>query len=313
MIAVGSVGVSVKVKCKSSMPEVSGKLVYHSYSSYEAADSKLYLYDFYTNEKVCLNDKFEDVFNTMNAHFNEDGSEIVFMGMDKDREERKWDIYTYNFETGQLENLTEDNDLRNEDPKFSPDGEKVIFKQGHWDEEVDDMVYDLKELTLSNNKVKTITKDLDEDSMPYYSSDGKTIYYAKGVGESSKIYKVKTNNYKKVQKVYSANKVMCYYPVVYDDSLYFTRWYSKSNSCDIIMKMDLDTKKVSKLKFNNKNYNCSDACPLSDRYMVISSTKDEGNYDLYIADMKSGETWALNELNDEREQLGASCYIESIE
>lgn len=317
LVTMGVVGATVKVHGRNNnIPKVSGRLVYHSYSSYEAEDSKLYLFDFDNREKVCLSDKFANVFNTMNADLNNDGSEVVFMGMENNASDKKWDIYTYNLESGNLENLTRDNELRNEDPKFSPDGKKIIFKQGHWDEKEDDMVYDLKELTLKNNKIRTITKDIEEDSMPYYSSDGNTIYYTRGIGKSSQIYEVSRNSTKSVKKVYSSNNVMCYYPIVYDETLYFTKWYSKSNNCDTIMKMNLDTKKVSKLKFNNKNYNCSDPCPLSDKYIIMSSTKGDGGYDLYLADMESGNTWSLSEIskeiNDDKEQLGASCFIKSI-
>lgn len=317
IVVLGLFATSAKGKGDYNIPKISGKLVYHSYSSYEEKDSKLYLFNFDNNENICLSDKFDNIYNAMNANFSKDGSKIVFMGMEKDRDEDKWDIYTYNLQSGCLENLTENNDLRNEDPKFSPDGEKVIFKQGHWDEDEDDMVYDLKELDLKSKKVKSITKDLDEDSMPFYSEDGKTIYYARGIGENSKIYKVGRYNVKDVKKIYSSKGVMCYYPIVYGNNLYFTRWYSKSNSSDMIMKMDLKTKEVTKLKFNNKNYNCSDPCPISEEYMIISSTKGDNGYDLYFADINTGETWPLSKLNskinDEREQLGASCFIESVE
>lgn len=83
------------------------------------------------------------------------------------------------------------------------------------------------------------------------------------------------------------------------------------------MKMDLDTKNVTKLKFNNKNYNCSDACPISDKYMFMSSTKGNNGYDLYLANIKTGKMWSLSsinsDINDEREQLGATCFIKALE
>lgn len=318
IIVLGIFTVSYKAKGENyNIPNISGKLVYHSYSSYEAKDSKLYLFDFDNNKNICLSDKFNNVFNAMNAHFNNDGTEIVFMGMEKGESEEKWDIYTYNLNSGNLENLTKENDFKNEDPKFSPDGKRIVFKQGYWDKNEDEMIYDLKELNLKTKKVKSITKDIQEDSMPYYSSDGKSIYYARGVEGDSKIYKVCKNDYTNIEKIYSSKKTMCYYPVVYGNSLYFSRWYSKSNNSDIIMKMDLNTKNVTKLKFNNKNYNCSDACPISDKYMFMSSTKGNNGYDLYLANIKTGKMWSLSsinsDINDEREQLGATCFIKALE
>lgn len=298
------------------MPSMSGKMVYHSYTSYESKDSKLYLYDFDSQEKVCLSDKFKNVYNAMNANFNNNGTEITFMGMNKDKGYEKWDVYTYNLKTEVLRNLTENNDLRNEDPKYSPDGKKIVFKQGHWDHKKDKMIYDLMEIDLENGTEGNITKDSEEDSMPYYSEDGQYVFYSRKNKSSEQIYKVSTSNYEERERVYSASKITSYYPIIQGNTLYFTRWYSKSNHSDIIMSMNLETEEVEKLKFNNERYNCSDPCPIDQRYMILSSTKAGGRYKLYLADMNKGTMWPLDkgytDIDDNGEQLGASCYIDSI-
>ncbi|WP_090009957.1 PD40 domain-containing protein [Clostridium sp. DSM 8431] len=309
-ISITAMGRSKKV------PNLSGKMVYHSYTSYDAKDSKLYLYDFDSKEKVCLSDNFKNVYNAMNAEFKNDGTEIVFMGMNKTKGYEKWDVYTYNLQTQVVTNLTGKNDLRNEDPKYSSDGKKIVFKQGHWDANKDDMIYDIMELNLENKSLRNITKDTKEDSMPFYSEDDKYVFYARGDNSLSQIYKVDVNNYNNKEKVYSSSGVMAYYPIVKDNALYFTKWYSKSNHTDMIMKMNLETNELESLKFNNKEYNCSDPCPLNDRYMILSSTKGGAGYNLYIADMNKGKILPLDieysGINDGGEQLGASCYLESI-
>lgn len=168
-----------------NIPEVKGKLVYHTYTSYDAWDSKIYLFDFETRELICINDFIEGTYHTMNACFSPSGSEIVFMGITNQEGMEEWNLFRYTLATKELEQLTDD--LRNEDPKFSPDGTKVIYKQGRWDRDSNQMIYSLCELDLATKEIKKVTSDTSEKSMPYYSTDGKSVYYMELEGEQSKI------------------------------------------------------------------------------------------------------------------------------
>lgn len=307
-------------KLQYNQPLIEGKLVYHSYSDYNARDSKLYLFDFQTKEKVCLNEYFSDVYHTMNASFNKDGSAITFMGLVDKGEVEEWDIFLYYLETEELYNLTQNNNLRNEDPKFSPDGTKVIYKQGYWDHTLDCMVYDIWELDLLTKYAYAITEDIEEQSMPYYNDSGDVVYYMQGSREYSKILKMAKGSGKPIiTEVYAEQGIQVYYPVIYNDMLYFSKWISEENKSDMIVAIDLNKNQIEVPAFNNVEYNASDPCPISDRLLIISSTMPggQGGYDLYIVDRLSGQKWSLNELgvniNDEFQQLGASCYIESID
>lgn len=296
------------------LPELKGKMVYHTYSDYNKRDSKIYVFDFETKENICISDKFQGVYNTMNADFKNDGSEIVFAGMVDNKMTEEWDAFRYNLETNQLDNLTKGNKLRDEDPKYSPDGTKIIFKQGHWNKKLGGMVYDIMEMDLVTGKLRSVTNDLDEDSMPYYASDGKSVYYAKGLGKTSQINNVSLEGTEPITKVWAEKDIYCYYPIVYKDTLYFSKWYSAYNKSDTIIKLDLTTNKITIPSFNSENYNCSDACPVSDRFIIISSTMPggKGGYDLYIADVTTGNTYSLDlfnkGINDDKDQLGASYY-----
>lgn len=294
---------------KDSLPDLTGKLVYHSYSSYDAYDSKIYLLDFESKKKICLSDSFKHIANPMNACFNPSGTEITFMGV----LDNEWNIFKFNLETKHLENIIPDNDLRNEDPKYSPDGNKIAFKQGHWDNILEDLVYDLKEINLITKEITSITDDEYENSMPYYSSCGNYIYYAQNSDEGSKIYKVSRDSKKLKEEIYSEQNLKAYYPIVYKNYLYFTKWYSTSNNCDNIMRINTITNKLENLPFNSNKYDCSDPCPVSDKYIVISSTKhnSKGCYDLYLADNETGAMYSLDlfidKVNDKKNALGA-CY-----
>ena len=301
------------------VPQLKGKMVYHTYSDYAQRDSKLYVFNFETKENICISDEFQGVYHAMNACFGNNELEIVFMGLVNNNGNEEWDIFHYNLETKQLDNLTKGNELRDEDPKYSPDGTKIIFKQGHWSHVLDEMIYDIMEINLNTRSMRAITNDVDEDSMPYYASDGKSVYYAKGLDKSSQIYNVDLEGTAPLKEIYAEKNIRCYYPVVYKETLYFSKWYSIYNKSDIIIKFDINENKVTIPPFNSADYNCSDACPISDRLIIISSTMPGGNggYDLYIADTVTGNTWSMNflnkSINNDKHQLGASYYVKIAE
>jgi len=320
LITISCVGISQDVKVNASdnveyIPQINGKMIYHTYSDYNERDSKLYIFDFKTKENICISDKFKDVYHAMNADFSANGSEIIFMGIVDNKGTEEWDIFRYNIETNKLEDLTKGNKLKDEDPKYSPDGTKIIFKQGHWDNVIDKMIYDIVEMDLETGKMVFVTNDIYEDSMPYYSSDGKSVYYTKVIDKSTQIYKTSLDLTRKTTKIYEEKGIRCYYPIIYKDTLYFSKWFSEYNESDNIQKLDLNTNKLINLTFNSEDYNCSDVCPISDEYAIISSTKPggKGGYDLYIADNITGKTWSLDlldgEINDNRHQLGAAYFV----
>ncbi|WP_162300575.1 TolB family protein [Anaerosacchariphilus polymeriproducens] len=292
-------------------PEIKGKMVYHTYSSYEAQDSKLYVYDFSSKENRCISEELTGVTDAMNGDFGSESDEIIFMGISVQYNE--WHIYRYNLKSRKLTDLTPGNEYSYQDPKYSPDGKKIVYKRGKWDNKRNTMVYDIVEKNLSDLSQIKLTNDVYEDSMPYYSMDGKKVYYARGVRKNSAIYSVTTSEPHRISKVYGANNICSYYPITDGNgSLYFSKWYSAQNETDQIMEMKTDTKSIKSLAFNSKDYNCSDACPVFGEYMIISSTKagGQGNYDLYIVNKNSGAMWSLNNynqtINDANHQLGAS-------
>ncbi|MBQ8998555.1 MAG: PD40 domain-containing protein, partial [Clostridium sp.] len=257
-----------------SMPQIQGKLVYHTYESYDARDSKIYLFDFETKKLSCINDFIEGTYHTMNASFNLDGTKIVFMGITNQQGVEEWNIFIYKLASNELEQLTYN--LRNEDPKFSPDGSKVVYKQGEWSSDLDKMIYSLCEIDLQTKEIKKITNDIVEKSMPYYSSDGESVYYMEGTGTQSRICSIKLDGSFEVTEIFSEENAQVYYPIIYHDNLYFTKFYSKDNLNDIIVKMDINSGEITVPIFNSEFSNSSDACPLSDELLVISSTKPGG-------------------------------------
>ncbi len=290
--AIASESAALNSSSEANIPE--GWLLWHSYTSYEAGDSSLYIRDLKGN----ISEITGDFSHAMNGDFGCSPSEIVFMAIDKAADE--WDIYNYNAVSGTVTNLTENSGYRNEDPKYSPDGSKIVFKRGYWSQQKNDFVYNIAEMNLHTNEIKMLTNDDYEEAMPYYSADGNYVYYAKYINGISSIYKIDTvTGYE--SEVYADNMATAYYPICFGDSLYFTSWTSPENHNDCIVKYDgLD---FDLLPINSSEYNCSDACPVSDNSLIYSCTKN-GNYDLYYYDGKVSVD--LSDINTDKQELGAA-------
>lgn len=274
--------------------DAKGWLLWHNYSDYSALDSRLYL----RNPDGQTEEITGDFIHAMNGSFGNSPDNITFMAIDSRADE--WDIYIV--ENGKIVNLTQNSGYRNEDPKWSPDGKSIVFKRGRWDHSVNDFVYNLALLDVETREVIMLTDDLTEEAMPCFSSDGKTIYYAGYKDGIGSIYAMDTES-GETTTIYSESRITAYYPIVYGDNLYFTKWYSSDNHCDQLMVWDGRT--IQSLPFNSDKYDCSDICPIDGERMIFSSTMN-GGYDLYCYD--GTDITAISELNTDKNELGADFY-----
>ena len=273
-----------------------GWLLWHCYTSYGTKDSSLHL-RFPNGEITKISGNFT---NAMNGSFGVSPDRFTFMAIDKKVDE--WDIFLY--DSGKITNLTENSGFRNEDPKFSPDGKQIVFKRGKWDNNINDFVYNLALLDLKTNEITMLTNDSTEEAMPCFSADGKSVYYTDYKDSTGSICRMNLLTHE-VQTIYSENGVTAYYPISKYNKLYFTKWYSTENHFDCIMCHD--GYKISEMPFNTENYDCSDACPISDTAIIYSSTAN-GNYRLYYYDGKYSVQ--LFGYNNEKNELGADFYMQ---
>lgn len=295
---------SVIVTQVKNPPALKGRLVFHSYSCYSCNDSKLFILDFSTGALSQINSGW-NIGNCMNAHFSPDGKKIVFMGTDNIN--LNWNVYLWNENpASQPVNLTSalGASSRNEDPKFSNSGTRIVFKHnGH-----------LAEMDLNGNITRTITSGTGEESMPYYNYNDSVILYAEGAGAASDIFMIDTNGVIVKTRAAQAN-IDEYYPIAKDSvSFLYTAWVSATNNNDQIFRGFYDINKASAyLPFDDSAANYSDPFPCNAQYVFLSSTRSDskGGYDLYIADINTGDIWSLSDynvnVNTANNELG-SCY-----
>lgn len=283
-------------------PALQGKMVYHNYTSYDAMDSRLYIYDFATNNLQDISSGWTNVRHPMNGHFSNDGQSITFMGIGTATD--SWDIFVYDIGSGkQPENLTPKGNYRDEDPKFSFDGQKICFKRnGH-----------LSEIDVATKALR-ILSDLEnvEFGMPYYSASGDKIVFGGGSGSETFIgcWDIAAS---KMTKLYDKPGIVEYYPITIDeDSFYYTGHISSSNPYDQLYIGYWDGRTARYLPFNNTKADYSDACPVSHGWLILCSTRQDslGKYDLYIANANSGAIYSLSSynpsINTAKSELGAS-------
>lgn len=289
-----------------ALPPLKGRLVFHSYTSYDAMDSKMYIYDFALDRLTEISRDWTVVRHPMNGHFSSDGRFITFMGIGASG---SWDIFLYELgSSGQPQNLTPDGSYRDEDPKFSYSGEKICFKRNDR----------LAEIRVSDKSLTILSEDNGEPfSMPYYTTDDSGLLFGGGHNPHSYIglWDIAGGTWK---KLYDKANTVEYYPVTIDsESFYFTRHVSSTDTHDQLYKGYFDGSAPEYLAFNKTNADYSDACTVSSGWLILVSTRpgSAGGYDMYIAHEKSGAIYSLSEynpsLNSKKNELGAD-YIPSL-
>ena len=288
-------------------PITTGFMLYHSYSDYQIFDGRLYLYNFADSSKTDLKAAYGwNINHAINGHFSQDGTKVVFMGVNSGSTD--WDIYLWEFGSStHPDNLTNIRGNRDEDPKFSPSGNKIVYKQS-----LGGIVYDIVEMDLAGNIIDTITSvDSVQESMPYYSSDGQRVLYAVGEKET---FDLKIIDITGLNDQFLVNEpsLQEFYPITKDSSSYlYARWVSDSIPNDQIYVGYFSGSPSTATNFNNSNADDSDPFPVANNYVLFSTTRSGMNYDLHVGSLSTGEIWSMNSygVNSTLEELGASYSL----
>lgn len=278
---------------------LSGTLLFHNYTSYDSWDGQLYTLDLGTKKLTNLTAGWKTVAHTINGSFSSDGAYITFMGTQKDIQD--WDLFITHWNGTLWEepvNITGPNGKRDEDPKFSPVAQKIIYKE--------DGV--LATISLFAGKAEDpvyLTEGSPHSSMPFFAPDGQDYLFER----DGDIYLSESG---KERVMFAGPGVSSYYPIGIDGETFLYTRVQESRH-DGIMKGFYNGSPSVPYFFNNDQWDSSDPYPYQDgsRYIFLVSGDyqvPKGGYNLVIADIKKKKIIDIDSLygavNTDLEELG---------
>jgi hypothetical protein len=284
---------------------LSGTLFFHRYSDYASWDATMWSLDLESGAFNQINKDWTTVLSPINAHVSNDGQYLTFMGSAAGlpsidgKTQYEWDVFISHWKDSQWSdpiNLTGANGKRDEDPKFSPDGKTIVYKE-------DGVLV----IVLSTGGVKNyLSVGEAESSMPYYRTNGIDILFER----QGKIY-LKTATGDQLMDPGTGGE-SSYYPIGVDNERFlFSRVQDSKH--DGIRWGFYDGRQSTDLFFNNDTWDSSDSYPYQDaRDFIFLVSGDvnipKGGYNLVIADLKRKKVVNIDEIygeiNSHFEELG---------
>ena len=275
--------------------EVTGRLIWHTYAQYGFSGVRGWMANFDTGTVSEITPSRLD--GAMNYHLSPDGQAVVVMANDHEETARTgiqaWDIWIASVGDSGLTNLTklthaQTDGSRNEDPKFSSDGTRIIFKRNLH------TIVTLDTTQLSINGVDQSpaqTQLLDsagEVSMPYLIPGSSSVFLYADASTKAIYYKSGTA----LTPLYAPTG-HAYYPIALDA----TRFYFVAGSThDSILQGDLQASPAATAAFGTSADEYADPCPLGTDWLALTSTSSggTGQYDIWIGNFASGEKYNLD-------------------
>jgi len=290
---------------KANIDDLSGTLIYHRYSDYGSWDATMWSLDLKSGAHNQINQQWRTVLSPINAHVSSDGQYLTLMGSAaglpaiNGETQYEWDVFISHWDGSSWSdpiNLTGPNGKRDEDPKFSPDGKTIVYKE------------DGVLATVANTGgVKTyLSLGEAQSSMPYYRSNGEDILFER----EGKIY-LKTKSGDKEMDAGIGGE-SSYYPIGVDDERFLFSRVQDSRH-DGIRWGFYDGRASTDLFFNNDTWDSSDSYPYQDAkdfiFLVSGDVNiPKGGYNLVIADLKAEKVINIDdlygEINSHLEELG---------
>jgi Tol biopolymer transport system component len=277
--------------CSEAQPKFEGTLLFHNYSSYDSWDGQLYLVDLKSKKMSNLTAGWQDLKHTINGSISADGKFLTFMGSQSDIED--WDVFVSHWNGHSWEqpiNFTGPNGKRDEDPKFSPTENRIIYKE-------DGIV-----ATVDFDKRP---KYFVAGSMPYFLPNGRDFIFERDGAI------VLYSSGKEIE-MFAGEGLKSYYPITLNEKEFlYTRVQSSRH--DAIMLGTYDGKPSKSLFFNNDQWDNSDPFPYQDgkSYLFLVSGDylvPKGGYNLVVADLEASKIIDADSLfgalNTDLEELG---------
>ena len=300
-------------------PINTGRIAYHSYTEYDdddgdgtySLDGEIHIIDLDRESPYFIGEYmiWSNVDHAMNPRFSYDGKRIVFMGLPKNNHptDATWfealDIFMYDFEKDQLTNLSQAAGLGSsidEDPTFSPDGTKVVFKRSR---------ADLWELSVADYSLKKLTNtDSIEESGPRYSPDGNWILFWVGSGANSYIAKIPSSGGTTQVVVDNSPGIQDYFPSYWgSDRIIYTSWDNPQYYDDDIKIYNLSNSSDVFAAFNTASDD-SDPFSINDNIIGFSTNhyNPSGKWDLWYGNPLTGTAQRFEFSNIDKHDLGGT-------
>jgi len=291
-----------------SLPLTTGKLVWHSYTSYGDGSSQLFVRDIAAGSTTNVSSSWAcasgcTVKDPMNAVWSADGNWLLFMGVANNA----WNLFAVSASGGSPINLTgSTGTTRNEDPKFSADGTKVVWKQGQagtW--RVMQAPWSVTGGTPSLGTTTTLITGSTENSMPFLDSAGTTLYYSAGSSSPFTLYSKALPS-----GTPSSISSSGYYPVVRwsDNTVFWADDTTQGANDQVAYKASGGSTTYPSI--NDCNGNNSDPWPVGSTNYVFFSSTTPGGYQLYLGDLSNGNRYNLSAWYSDtaKAHLGSSYY-----
>ncbi|MBL9168083.1 MAG: PD40 domain-containing protein [Verrucomicrobiales bacterium] len=278
-----------------------GRVAYHSYSGYLASpmnanDGHIFIFTLPNGTLRRLTQGLP-IQNAMNPHISNDGSRIVFMAIPQGGalNQNSLEIYCYDLATESLTRLTT-NGVPDEDAKFSPDGQTIVFKRNG----------QVWMMGADGGSPIQLTFTADEKSGPNFSPDGADLIYWSEAGANADVWRMTVAG-TGAEKIIGTARLQEYYPIYRDaQNILYTRWESTGDALDKIYSYSTSSTKTHRLAVNHAGANDSDSFPVDSNLIGFSSDRSggDGGYDVYLGNPATGVVFALPAANNTLHDLG---------
>ena len=305
LAALLTVAIYMVKPAKANIDDLTGTLIYHRYSDYGSWDATMWSLDLKSGAHNQINQQWRTVLSPINAHVSSDGQYLTLMGSAaglpaiNGEVQYEWDVFISHRDGSRWSdpiNLTGPNGKRDEDPKFSPDGKTIVYKEDG-----------VLATVASTGGAKTyLTSGEAQSSMPYFRTNGTDILFER----QGEIYlKTKSGDQRMDSGIGGESS---YYPIGVDDERFlFSRVQDSKH--DGIRWGYYDGRSSIDLFFNNDTWDSSDSYPYKDAkdfiFLVSGDVNiPKGGYNLVIADLKTQKVVNIDdlygEINSHLEELG---------
>lgn len=277
---------------------LTGRLIWHSYVNYGFTGVRSWMADFDAGTVSEITQP--RLVGAMNYHFNAAGTEVVFMADDGDytaaHGTSQWNVWIAGVSATGLDHPTRITPIdggRYEDPKFSSDGTRIVFKRNLTEIAAIDRSAIVLDGTDQAPAQSLLLANGQEASMPYFLAGSTSDFlYADG----SSLDAIRWVHGGVAGTLYQPTGQHAYYPVALDATRFYYVVGTSGTAPDQILLGDTSASLPAGAAFTDAAYEFADPAVLGGSWLAFASTAPggDGDYDLWIGDFSGGLRYPLD-------------------